>query len=225
MKIKDMATSELPRERLIQQGEKSLSNSELLAILINTGRQGYSSIDIANDIMNKYPNLKELKQLSIDDLIKIKGIGTYKATTLKAAFELGERMNTRSTHEKVKIKSPKDVADMMMAKMKDLTQEHFIALFLNSKNVVMKEEVIYKGTLNSSVIHPREVFNAAIRASSNAIIVVHNHPSGDVTPSKEDIATTIRLKECGHILGIDLLDHIIIGDQKFTSLVEEGYFE
>lgn len=220
-----MATSELPRERLIQQGAKSLSNSELLAILINTGRQGYSSIDIANDIMNKYPNLKELKQLSIDDLVKIKGIGTYKATTLKAAFELGERMNTRSTHEKVKIKSPKDVADMMMAKMKDLTQEHFIALFLNSKNVVMKEEVIYKGTLNSSVIHPREVFNAAIRASSNAIIVVHNHPSGDVTPSKEDIATTIRLKECGHILGIDLLDHIIIGDQKFTSLVEEGYFE
>ncbi|SUM59859.1 DNA repair protein RadC-like protein [Staphylococcus petrasii] len=175
--------------------------------------------------MNKYPNLKELKQLSIDDLVKIKGIGTYKATTLKAAFELGERMNTRSPHEKVKIKSPKDVADMMMAKMKDLTQEHFIALFLNSKNVVMKEEVIYKGTLNSSVIHPREVFNAAIRASSNAIIVVHNHPSGDVTPSKEDIATTIRLKECGHILGIDLLDHIIIGDQKFTSLVEEGYFE
>lgn len=220
-----MAATELPRERLIQQGAKSLSNSELLAILINTGRQGYSSIDIANDIMNKYPNLKELKQLSIDDLVRIKGIGTYKATTLKAAFELGERMNTRSTHEKVKIKSPKDVADMMMAKMKDLTQEHFVALFLNSKNVVMKEEVIYKGTLNSSVIHPREVFNAAIRASSNAIIVVHNHPSGDVTPSKEDIATTIRLKECGHILGIDLLDHIIIGDQKFTSLVEEGYFE
>lgn len=175
-----MAATELPRERLIQQGAKSLSNSELLAILINTGRQGYSSIDIANDIMNKYPNLKELKQLSIDDLVRIKGIGTYKATTLKAAFELGERMNTRSTHEKVKIKSPKDVADMMMAKMKDLTQEHFVALFLNSKNVVMKEEVIYKGTLNSSVIHPREVFNAAIRASSNAIIVVHNHPSGDV---------------------------------------------
>ncbi|MCJ1656180.1 DNA repair protein RadC [Staphylococcus sp. NRL 16/872] len=225
MKIKDMATSELPRERLIQQGAKSLSNSELLAILINTGRQGYSSIDIANDIMNKYPNLKELKQLSVDDLVKIKGIGTYKATTLKAAFELGERMNTRSTLEKVKIKSPKDVADMMMAKMKDLTQEHFVALFLNSKNVVIKEEIIYKGTLNSSVIHPREVYNAAIRASSNAIIVVHNHPSGDVTPSKEDIATTIRLKECGHILGIDLLDHIIIGDQKFTSLVEEGYFE
>lgn len=220
-----MASTELPRERLIHKGEKSLSNSELLAILINTGRQGYSSIDIANDMINQYARLKELKQLSIDDLIKIKGIGIYKAVTLKAAFELGERMNARDTAEKIVIKSPEDVADMMMSKMKDLTQEHFVALFLNSKNVVMKEEVIYKGTLNSSVIHPREVFNAAIRASSNAIIVVHNHPSGDVTPSEEDIATTIRLKECGHILGINVLDHIIIGDQKFTSLVEEGYFD
>ncbi|UDI78087.1 DNA repair protein RadC [Staphylococcus taiwanensis] len=225
MNIKDMASTELPRERLIHKGEKSLSNSELLAILINTGRQGYSSIDIANDMINQYARLKELKQLSIDDLIKIKGIGIYKAVTLKAAFELGERMNARDTAEKIVIKSPEDVADMMMSKMKDLTQEHFVALFLNSKNVVMKEEVIYKGTLNSSVIHPREVFNAAIRASSNAIIVVHNHPSGDVTPSEEDIATTIRLKECGHILGINVLDHIIIGDQKFTSLVEEGYFD
>lgn len=220
-----MASTELPRERLIHKGEKSLSNSELLAILINTGRQGYSSIDIANDMINQYVRLKELKQLSIDDLMKIKGIGIYKAVTLKAAFELGERMNSRDTAEKIVIKSPEDVADMMMSKMKDLTQEHFVALFLNSKNVVMKEEVIYKGTLNSSVIHPREVFNAAIRASSNAIIVIHNHPSGDVTPSEEDIATTIRLKECGHILGINVLDHIIIGDQKFTSLVEEGYFD
>ena len=205
LKIKDMAKSELPKERLIQYGEKSLSNSELLAILINTGRQGVSSIDIANEMINKVNNLKELKLLSIHDLLKIKGIGLHKAVTLKAAFELGERINKRNSIEKVKIKSPKDVADMMMSKM-------------------IKEETIFIGTLNSSVIHPREVFNAAIRASCNAVIVIHNHPSGDVTPSKEDIATTIRLKECGQILGIELLDHIIIGDQKFTSLVEEGYF-
>lgn len=224
LKIKDMAKSELPKERLIQYGEKSLSNSELLAILINTGRQGFSSIDIANEIINKVNNLKELKLLSIHDLLKIKGIGLHKAVTLKAAFELGERINKRNSIEKVKIKSPKDVADMMMSKMKDLTQEHLVALFLNTKNIVIKEETIFIGTLNSSVIHPREVFNAAIRASCNAVIVIHNHPSGDVTPSKEDIATTIRLKECGQILGIELLDHIIIGDQKFTSLVEEGYF-
>lgn len=125
----------------------------------------------------------------------------------------------------MKITSPGDVAELMMSKMKDLEQEHFVVLLLNSKNIVIKQSWIYKGTLNSSIIHPREVFNIAIRESSNAMIVVHNHPSGDVTPSREDITTTLRLKECGAILGIELLDHIIIGDNKFTSLVEAGYFE
>lgn len=220
-----MAKSELPRERLIHNGEKSLSNSELLAILINTGRQGFSSIDIANELIIRFDGLKALKHLSINDFTKIKGIGLYKAVILKATFELGERMYARDLSEKIKITSPSDVADIMMSKMKDLTQEHFVVLLLNSKNIVIKEETIYKGTLNSSVIHPREVFKAAIRASSNAIIVLHNHPSGDVTPSKEDIATTIRLKDCGELLGIQVLDHIIIGDQKYASLVEEGYFE
>lgn len=220
-----MAKSELPRERLIHNGEKSLSNSELLAILINTGRQGFSSIDIANELIIRFDGLKALKHLSINDFTKIKGIGLYKAVILKAAFELGERMYARDHSEKIKITSPSDVADIMMSKMKDLTQEHFVVLLLNSKNIVIKEETIYKGTLNASVIHPREVFKAAIRASSNAIIVLHNHPSGDVTPSKEDIATTIRLKDCGELLGIQVLDHIIIGDQKYASLVEEGYFE
>ncbi|MEB6610369.1 DNA repair protein RadC [Staphylococcus borealis] len=225
MRIKSMAKSELPRERLIHNGEKSLSNSELLAILINTGRQGVSSIDIANELIIRFDGLKALKHLSINDFTKIKGIGLYKAVILKAAFELGERMYARDLSEKIKITSPSDVADIMMSKMKDLTQEHFVVLLLNSKNIVIKEETIYKGTLNASVIHPREVFKAAIRASSNAIIVLHNHPSGDVTPSKEDIATTIRLKDCGELLGIQVLDHIIIGDQKYASLVEEGYFE
>ncbi|MEB7365910.1 RadC family protein [Staphylococcus borealis] len=225
MRIKSMAKSELPRERLIHNGEKSLSNSELLAILINTGRQGFSSIDIANELIIRFDGLKVLKHLSINDFTKIKGIGLYKAVILKAAFELGERMYARDLSEKIKITSPSDVADIMMSKMKDLTQEHFVVLLLNSKNIVIKEETIYKGTLNASVIHPREVFKAAIRASSNAIIVLHNHPSGDVTPSKEDIATTIRLKDCGELLGIQVLDHIIIGDQKYASLVEEGYFE
>ncbi|WP_415426022.1 RadC family protein [Staphylococcus borealis] len=225
MRIKSMAKSELPRERLIHNGEKSLSNSELLAILINTGGQGFSSIDIANELIIRFDGLKALKHLSINDFTKIKGIGLYKAVILKAAFELGERMYARDLSEKIKITSPSDVADIMMSKMKDLTQEHFVVLLLNSKNIVIKEETIYKGTLNASVIHPREVFKAAIRASSNAIIVLHNHPSGDVTPSKEDIATTIRLKDCGELLGIQVLDHIIIGDQKYASLVEEGYFE
>ena len=220
-----MAISEKPRERLMNYGAKSLSNVELLAILINTGRKGFSSIDIANELINSHHSIRHLKKLSINDLLKVKGIGLYKAIILQAAFELGERLNASSTIDKVKITHPSDVADLMMSSMKDLDQEHFVVLLLNSKNIVIKQSWIFKGTLNSSIIHPREVFNIAIRESSNAIIIVHNHPSGDVTPSREDITTTLRLKECGAILGIDVLDHIIIGDNQFTSLVEAGYFE
>ncbi|WP_047552622.1 RadC family protein [Staphylococcus schweitzeri] len=225
MKIKEMVTSEMPRERLLSHGAKSLSNTELLAILINTGRKGFSSIDISNELLKTTSNLNELKKASVNDLIQVKGIGLQKAITLKAAFELGERMGRRSESNRVKITQPSDVADLMMASMKDLLQEHFMILLLNSKNIVIKEACVFKGTLNSSIVHPREIFSIAIRENANAIIAVHNHPSGDVTPSQEDIITTLRLKECGLILGIDLLDHIIIGDNRFTSLVEAGYFD
>ncbi|CAM3977356.1 RadC family protein [Staphylococcus schweitzeri] len=225
MKIKEMVTSEMPRERLLSHGAKSLSNTELLAILINTGRKGFSSIDISNELLKTTSNLNELKKASVNDLIQVKGIGLQKAITLKAAFELGERMGRRSESNRVKITQPSDVADLMMASMKDLSQEHFMILLLNSKNIVIKEACVFKGTLNSSIVHPREIFSIAIRENANAIIAVHNHPSGDVTPSQEDIITTLRLKECGLILGIDLLDHIIIGDNRFTSLVEAGYFD
>ncbi|EVM96739.1 DNA repair protein RadC [Staphylococcus aureus M0954] len=224
MKIKEMVTSEMPRERLLSHGAKSLSNTELLAILINTGRKGFSSIDISNELLKSASNLNELKKSSINDLIKVKGIGLQKAITLKAAFELGERMGRRAENNRIKITQPSDVADYMIPTMKDLTQEHFVILLLNSKNVVIKETCVFKGTLNSSIVHPREIFSIAVRENANAIIAVHNHPS-DVTPSQEDIITTMRLKECGLILGIDLLDHIIIGDNRFTSLVEAGYFD
>ncbi|HDJ5138024.1 TPA: DNA repair protein RadC [Staphylococcus aureus] len=226
MKIKEMVTSEMPRERLLSHGAKSLSNTELLAILINTGRKGFSSIDISNELLKSASNLNELKKSSINDLIQVKGIGLQKAITLKAAFELGERMGRRAENNRIKITQPSDVADYMIPTMKDLTQEeHFVILLLNSKNVVIKETCVFKGTLNSSIVHPREFFSIAVRENANAIIAVHNHPSGDVTPSQEDIITTMRLKECGLILGIDLLDHIIIGDNRFTSLVEAGYFD
>lgn len=220
MKIKEMVTSEMPRERLLSHGAKSLSNTELLAILINTGRKGFSSIDISNELLKSASNLNELKKSSINDLIQVKGIGLQKAITLKAAFELGERMGRRAENNRIKITQPSDVADYMIPTMKDLTQEHFVILLLNSKNVVIKETCVFKGTLNSSIVHPREIFSIAVRENANAIIAVHNHPSGDVTPSQEDIITTMRLKECGLILGIDLLDHIIIGDNRFTSLVK-----
>ncbi|MDG0824597.1 DNA repair protein RadC [Staphylococcus equorum] len=224
MRINELADNQKPRERLLSHGASHLSHAELLAILINTGRKGSSSIDIANELLKSVDNLKELKMLSISDLNKIKGVGLYKALILKAAFELGERMHSGSVDDKIQISSPKDVADFMMGKMEHLTQEKFIALFLNSKNVIIKQKTIFVGTLNSSIVHPREIFSEAIKCASNAIIVLHNHPSGDVTPSNEDIKTTERLKKCGQVLGIDLLDHIIIGDHTYLSMVEEGYF-
>ena len=225
MRINELADNQKPRERLLSHGASHLSHAELLAILINTGRKGSSSIDIANELLKSVDNLKELKMLSISDLNKIKGVGLYKALILKAAFELGERMHSGSVDDKIQISSPKDVADFMMGKMEHLTQEKFIALFLNSKNVIIKQKTIFVGTLNSSIMHPREIFSEAIKCASNAIIVLHNHPSGDVTPSNEDIKTTERLKKCGQVLGIDLLDHIIIGDHTYLSMVEEGYFD
>ncbi|MGO1299334.1 MAG: RadC family protein [Staphylococcus equorum] len=225
MRINELADNQKPRERLLSHGASHLSHAELLAILINTGRKGSSSIDIANELLKSVDNLKELKMLSISDLNKIKGVGLYKALILKAAFELGERMHSGSVDDKIQISSPKDVADFMMGKMEHLTQEKFIALFLNSKNVIIKQKTIFVGTLNSSIVHPREIFSEAIKCASNAIIVLHNHPSGDVTPLNEDIKTTERLKKCGQVLGIDLLDHIIIGDHTYLSMVEEGYFD
>ncbi|WP_217971409.1 RadC family protein [Staphylococcus xylosus] len=225
MKIKELANNQKPRERLINNGSAHLSDVELLAILINTGRKGFSSLDIANELLKSVESLKQLKALSINDLNKVKGIGLYKALILKAAFELGERMHSGSLEEKIQITSPQDVDNFMMGKMEHLTQEKFIVLFLNSKNVIIKQKTIFIGTLNSSVIHPREIFSEAIKCASNAIVVLHNHPSGDTTPSKEDIRATNRLRECGEILGIDLLDHIIIGDHTYMSMVEDGYFD
>ncbi|MBF0814133.1 DNA repair protein RadC [Staphylococcus saprophyticus] len=225
MKIKELANNQKPRERLLNNGPAHLSDGELLAILINTGRKGFSSLDIANELLKSVESLKQLKALSINDLNKVKGIGLYKALILKAAFELGERIHSGSLDEKIQITSPQDVANFMMGKMEHLTQEKFIVLFLNSKNVVIKQKTIFIGTLNSSIVHPREIFSEAIKCASNAIVVLHNHPSGDTTPSKEDIRTTDRLRECGEILGIDLLDHIIIGDHTYMSMVEDGYFD
>ena len=225
MKINELADHQKPRERMLSQGARYLSHAELLAILINTGRKGSSSLDIANELLKSVGNLKELKALSINDLNKIKGVGLYKALILKAAFELGERIHSGSVDDKIQITSPKDVADFMMGQMEHLKQEKFIVLFLNSKNIVIKKKTIFIGTLNASIVHPREIFSEAIKCASNAIIVLHNHPSGDTTPSNEDIKTTETLRESGQLLGIDLLDHVIIGDHEYLSMVEEGYFD
>lgn len=210
---------------MLSQGARYLSHAELLAILINTGRKGSSSLDIANELLKSVDNLKELKALSINDLNKIKGVGLYKALILKAAFELGERIHSGSVDDKIQITSPKDVADFMMGQMEHLKQEKIYCTFLKFQKYRYKKKTIFIGTLNASIVHPREIFSEAIKCASNAIIVLHNHPSGDTTPSNEDIKTTERLRECGQLLGIDLLDHVIIGDHEYLSMVEEGYFD
>ena len=225
MKIKELAPTEKPRERLLHYGADKLSHTELLVILLNTGRKGYSSVEIAGELLKQTKSLKALKQLSINELMEIKGIGMYKAIILKAAFELGERMHSADTSEKFQIKSPEDVARFAMGRMQHLSQEQFVVLYLNAKNIVIKQKEIFRGTLTSSVVHPREVFNEAVKIACNSIVVLHNHPSGDARPSTEDIETTKRLIHCGALLGIELLDHVIIGDNQFTSLVEEGYLE
>lgn len=223
--VKDIPSSERPRERMIEFGPESLNNAELLAILLRTGSANESVLTLAQRIISQIGELRGLYDITIEELTKVKGIGPAKAIQIKAAIELGKRVTKEhSLNRNNSIRSPKDVADYIMEDLRHLKQEHFVTLLLDTKNNVIAKETISIGTLNSSIIHPREVYKPAIKKSVSAIIVAHNHPSGDPTPSREDIEVTKRLKEAGEILGIDLLDHIIIGDSKYFSLKDKGLF-
>lgn len=211
-----------PRERLLTYGAEQLTNQELLAIIINTGVKDENVLEVSNKLLNLVDNIRELRHLTIQELRSIKGIGEKKAITLLAMIELAIRMHTHSLEDKIRIKSPQCVADLLMERMRYYTQEHFIALYLNTKNIVIHEQIIFKGSLNASIVHPREVYKEAVKRSAANIIVCHNHPSGDPTPSIEDIEATKRLINCGTLFGIELLDHIIIGDGKFVSIKEKG---
>ncbi|AYV67338.1 MULTISPECIES: RadC family protein [Niallia] len=221
--IRDFPNDERPRERFMKQGPKSLANHELLAILIQTGSKNESVLTLANKLLVHFDGLRLLKDASLDELKEMKGIGTAKAIQLMAAIELGRRVSNLEFTDRYCIRSPEDAAKYMMNEMRFLTQEHFVCLYLNTKNQVMHKQVIFIGSLNASIVHPREVYKEAFRRSAASIICLHNHPSGDPSPSREDIEVTKRLVECGKIIGIDLLDHIIIGENKFISLKEKGY--
>ena len=164
-----------------------------------------------------------LKDATLDEMTAIKGIGTAKAIQVLAAIELGRRVSNLNYDDRYVIRSPEDGAKYVMNDMRFLTQEHFVTLYLNTKNQVMNKKTVFIGSLNASIVHPREVYKEALRRSAASIICIHNHPSGDPSPSREDIEVTKRLNECGRILGIDLLDHLIIGENKFVSLKEKGY--
>ncbi|MGN7763227.1 RadC family protein [Paenibacillus sp. P46E] len=221
--LRDLPHEERPRERMMHYGAESLSQAELLAILLRTGTRAESAIHIAQRILGQAGSLRGLADLSIEELTNIKGIGPAKAVQLKAGIELGRRMANSRLTEPVIIRSPQDAAEILTEQLRYLQKEHFVCLFLNTKNHVIAQETLSMGSLNASIVHPREVFRAAMKCSSAAIICAHNHPSGDPTPSPEDISLTARLLQAGEIVGIDVLDHLIIGDSSFVSLKEKGF--
>jgi DNA repair protein RadC len=221
--IRDFPQDERPRERLIQSGAASLSNQELLAILLRTGTKSESVLQLSNRLLNRFDGLNLLKDASLEEITKTKGIGLAKAVQIMAAVEFGRRISNLAFDDRYSIRSPEDGANYVMNDMRFLAQEHFVCLYLNTKNQVLHKQTIFIGSLNASIVHPREVFKEAFRRSAASIICIHNHPSGDPTPSREDIEVTKRLVECGRIIGIDILDHLIIGEKKFISLKEKGY--
>ena len=221
--LKDVPREDRPRERLLEIGASHLSNQELLAILLGSGTKQESVTDLAQRVLIHFEGLMLLKGATVEELTSIRGIGVAKAVIILAAIEIGKRMQQMKPAERYIIRSPEDGADFVMEEMRDLKQEHFICLFLNTKNQVLHRQTVFIGSLNASIVHPREVFKEAVKRSAASIICAHNHPSGDPTPSQEDIQVTRRLQECGKMIGIELLDHLVIGDRKFISLKEKGY--
>ncbi len=222
IRIQDIPEQERPRERLIRNGPESLSNAELLGIILRTGSRKENVISLCNQIFSQY-NLKQLSLANVSRLMQVHGVGEAKAAQVAAVFELARRLETFVEEPKRKICSPKDVYALMYPKMREQKKEKFVTLCLDTKNQVLKEDVISVGSLNASIVHPREVFKAALMESSASVIMIHNHPSGDPSPSKEDIMVTEKLIEGGKLLGIDVLDHIIIGDGRYVSLKDEGF--
>lgn len=221
-RIKDLPSDLKPRERLHQLGAEVLSNREILAILLRTGSKGENVLDLAERILTEVGGLGGLGKLSLYELGQVNGIGPAKAAQVKAALELGRRVVSINPQLKPAINSPSDAADMVMEEMCNLDREHFKIMLLNTKNNVLGVYQVSVGSLNSSIVHPRECFKEAIRRNANTVILLHNHPSGDPAPSTEDLSITGRLVEGGRILGIEVLDHIIIGDRRYTSLKEQG---
>ncbi len=221
--IKDVPKEDRPRERLVKLGADHLSNQELIAILLGSGSKNESVMELSNRLLIHFEGLKLLKDATIEELTAIRGIGNAKGVLVLAALELGKRLNTFRPNERYVIRSPEDGADFVMEEMRSLKQEHFVVLFLNTKNQIIHRQTIFIGSLNASIVHPREVYREAVKRSAASIICAHNHPSGDPSPSQEDIHVTRRLVESGKMIGIELLDHLVIGDRKFISLKEKGY--
>ena len=220
--IHDLPKEERPRERLVKFGEQALSVQELLQIILGRGVAGESVVITAQKLLSQFGNLQKLAEASIEELSSIKGIGLAKATQIKAVFEIGHRLSTQTPSYKSKeLTDPKKVYQLIKSKLKDYHKEHFYIIALNSRNHSIAEVSV--GSLDASVVHPREVFAEAIKNKAASVIFVHNHPSGDPSPSPEDVSITRELVSAGKLLSIDLLDHVVIGSgNRFVSLNEKG---
>lgn len=215
--IKDMPNDERPRERFIAYGPENLNTYELMAILLRVGSNNESAIDLSRRLMRSLTDINELRAMTLSELVQFKGIGKAKAITILSAIELGKRV-LENSKEKMQIRSPKEVYDLIGYDIKDLKQEVLIALYLDLKTNLIAKKEIFRGSLNQSLVHPREIFKYAVKYSAYQIILVHNHPSGDPHPSKADIEMTRAIEKAGKMMQINLLDHIIIGQSSYQSI-------
>ena len=226
LRMKDIPVSERPYEKLEKYGSETLSNAELLAIIIRTGSMEETSVALAQRLLSLGENsggITFLHDLSVEELRKTKGIGRVKALQIKAVMELSKRVSASLiNNNRVTIKSPVEVSTLLMEEMRHLKKEVFKIILLNTKNHIIKYMNVSVGSLNSSIVHPREVFSEAVKVGCSGMLLVHNHPSGDPEPSREDIETTQRLVNAGNILGIKVLDHVVIGDGRYISFKEQG---
>ena len=218
-KLKDIPKIERPREKLIAKGPANLKDEELLAILLRTGREGKNVLELARQVLTKYPK-KRLLKMQYEDLIKIKGINSAKACTILAAIELVKRALEKGEETLPIIRSTKDVIAQAVY-MRDKTREHLMTIYLNARNEMIFKKPMFIGTLNANLVHPREIFQEALKQNAASVILVHNHPSGDAEPSQDDLEITKRILEAGKIMGIDVLDHVIITKNKVFSFKEK----
>lgn len=221
IKFKDLPKNELPRERFMKYGVENLSNEELLSIILKTGTKDIPVNAVSLEILSSIKDITKLKDMKINNLTSIKGVGQVKAITLLASIELGRRIYNFNNHlKKYNIKNPIDIISYFNELLKDKKQEEFYVLYLDNKNNIIENKKLFVGTLNKSIVHPREIFKEAYILSSASIVCVYNHPSGNVTPSKEDISLTRKIHEIALIHEIKLLDHIIVGDNNYFSFYE-----
>lgn len=223
--VRDLPLSERPRERLLKLGSEALSVQEILALILGRGTRGESVMVTSQKLLSRFGSLKGVASASVEELMQTNGIGPAKATQIKAAFELGRRLEVVGDEKpRPVLKSPEEVAAEVRSQLKGKKKEHFLVLCLDTRNRLINHKLVSMGSLDTSIVHPREVFNEAITSCAASVIFAHNHPSGDPEPSKEDVELTSRLAKAGEIMGIDVLDHIIICDRSYVSLKARNLF-